>query len=99
MRALCDIDIVVHASAMKQIVAAEYNPTECIATNILGALKYSLMHPLKMACKVVLSTDKAANPINLYENADARRCSDKLFRTANSLWSRQNTFWRCSLRR
>ena len=37
MRALCDIDIVVHASAMKQIVAAEYNPTECIATNILGA--------------------------------------------------------------
>jgi UDP-N-acetylglucosamine 4,6-dehydratase len=65
--ALRGIDTVVHAAALKQVPAAEYNPTECIRTNVLGA------ENLVMACigsdvkqLIALSTDKAANPINLY---------------------------------
>ena len=88
MRALCDIDIVVHASAMKQIVAAEYNPTECIATNILGAqnvIDASIENGVQKV--VALSTDKAANPINLY--GATKLCSDKLFIAANNLSGEQ----------
>ena len=90
MRAFSGIDIVVHASAMKQIVAAEYNPTECIATNILGAQNVIDAAIENGVQKVVaLSTDKAANPINLY--GATKLCSDKLFIAANNLSGEQKT--------
>lgn len=90
MRALSGIDFVVHASAMKQIVAAEYNPTECIATNILGAQNLIDASIEKGVQRVVaLSTDKAANPINLY--GATKLCSDKLFVAANNLSGEQRT--------
>jgi UDP-N-acetylglucosamine 4,6-dehydratase (inverting) len=83
-RALEGIDIVIHAAALKQVPAAEYNPFECIKTNVLGAQN------LIEACldsgvrKVVaLSTDKAAAPINLY--GATKLCSDKLFVAANNI--------------
>lgn len=83
-RALEGIDIVIHAAALKQVPAAEYNPFECIKTNILGAQN------LIEACLdtgvqrvVALSTDKAAAPINLY--GATKLCSDKLFVAANNI--------------
>jgi len=83
-RALEGIDIVVHAAALKQVPAAEYNPFECIKTNVLGAQN------LIEACMdsgvkhvVALSTDKAAAPINLY--GATKLCSDKLFIAANNV--------------
>lgn len=83
-RALEGIDIVVHAAALKQVPAAEYNPFECIKTNVLGAQN------LVEACLdsgvnrvVALSTDKAAAPINLY--GATKLCSDKLFIAANNI--------------
>ena len=90
IRALSGIDIVVHASAMKQIVAAEYNPTECIATNVLGAqnlIEAAIENGVKKV--VALSTDKAANPINLY--GVTKLCSDKLFIAANNMAGSQKT--------
>ena len=90
MRALSGIDIVVHAAAMKQIVAAEYNPTECIATNIIGAQNVIDAAIENGVSKVIaLSTDKAANPINLY--GATKLCSDKLFIAANNLSGEQKT--------
>lgn len=83
-RALEGIDIVIHAAALKQVPAAEYNPFECIKTNVLGAQN------LIEACLdsgvqrvVALSTDKAAAPINLY--GATKLCSDKLFVAANNI--------------
>ena len=83
-RALENIDIVVHAAALKQVPAAEYNPFECIKTNVMGAQN------LIDACLdtgvqrvVALSTDKAAAPINLY--GATKLCSDKLFVAANNI--------------
>jgi UDP-N-acetylglucosamine 4,6-dehydratase len=90
MRAFSGIDIVIHASAMKQIVIAEYNPTECIATNIIGAQNVIDAAIENGVQKVVaLSTDKAANPINLY--GATKLCSDKLFIAANNLSGEQKT--------
>ncbi len=90
IRAFSGIDIVVHAAAMKQIVAAEYNPTECIATNILGAQNVIDAAINNDVEKVVsLSTDKAANPINLY--GATKFCSDKLFVAANNLSGMHDT--------
>jgi len=83
-RAMEGIEVVVHAAALKQVVAAEYNPFEFIRTNVIGA------HNLINAClqagvkKVVaLSTDKAAAPINLY--GATKLCSDKLFIAGNNI--------------
>lgn len=83
-RALEDIDTVVHAAALKQVPAAEYNPFEFINTNVLGA------ENMVQACLdaevqrvVALSTDKAAAPINLY--GATKLCSDKLFIAANNI--------------
>jgi UDP-N-acetylglucosamine 4,6-dehydratase (inverting) len=83
-RALEGIDTVVHAAALKQVPAAEYNPIEFINTNVLGA------ENLVQACLdsnvkrvVALSTDKAAAPINLY--GATKLCSDKLFIAANNI--------------
>ena len=88
-RALEGIDTVVHAAALKQVPAAEYNPMEFVKTNVLGA------ENLIQACLdtsvsrvVALSTDKAAAPINLY--GATKLCSDKLFIAANNIKGSRN---------
>lgn len=83
-RALEGIDIVVHAAALKQVPAAEYNPFECIKTNVLGAQNLiEACLDSKIERLVALSTDKAAAPINLY--GATKLCSDKLFVAANNI--------------
>jgi UDP-N-acetylglucosamine 4,6-dehydratase/5-epimerase len=83
-RALEGIDIVVHAAALKQVPAAEYNPFECIKTNVLGAQNLiEACMDNKVQRVVALSTDKAAAPINLY--GATKLCSDKLFVAANNI--------------
>ena len=82
-RAFDGVDIVVHAAALKQVPAAEYNPIEAVKTNVLGAANIIDAAIDKNVEKVIaLSTDKAANPINLY--GATKLCSDKLFVAANS---------------
>lgn len=82
MRAFNGVDYVIHAAAMKQVPAAEYNPQECIKTNIIGAMNIIDAAIANNVEKVVaLSTDKACNPINLY--GATKLCSDKLFIAAN----------------
>ena len=81
-RALNNIDIVIHAAALKQVPAAEYNPMEFIKTNINGAQNViEACVELNIKNVVALSTDKAASPINLY--GATKLCSDKLFIAAN----------------
>ena len=83
-RAMEGINIVIHAAALKQVPAAEYNPFECIKTNVLGAqnvIEACLDTGVKRV--VALSTDKAAAPINLY--GATKLCSDKLFTAANNI--------------
>jgi UDP-N-acetylglucosamine 4,6-dehydratase len=83
-RALEGIDIVVHAAALKQVPAAEYNPFECIKTNVLGAQNMiEACLDSGVSNVVALSTDKAAAPINLY--GATKLCSDKLFTAANNI--------------
>jgi UDP-N-acetylglucosamine 4,6-dehydratase len=85
-----DIDICIHAAALKQVPAAEYNPSEFIKTNIIGAeniIKASI--DLKIKKIIALSTDKASSPINLY--GATKLVSDKLFTTANNILGSQNT--------
>lgn len=83
VRAASGMDIIIHAAALKQVPAAEYNPMEFIKTNILGA---SNIIEAAITCNVkkvlALSTDKAASPINLY--GATKLCSDKLFIAANN---------------
>jgi UDP-N-acetylglucosamine 4,6-dehydratase len=82
IRALNGIDYVIHAAALKQVPAAEYNPAEFIKTNILGAMNIIDAAVYNNVKKVIaLSTDKACNPINLY--GATKLCSDKLFIAAN----------------
>lgn len=84
IRAMEGIDIVIHAAALKQVPAAEYNPFECIKTNVLGAqnvIEACLSSKVKQV--IALSTDKAAAPINLY--GATKLCSDKLFVAANNM--------------
>ena len=83
-RALEGVDTVIHAAALKQVPAAEYNPFECIKTNILGAqnlIEACLDSSVRNV--ISLSTDKAAAPINLY--GATKLCSDKLFTAANNI--------------
>jgi len=83
-RACADINIIIHAAAMKHVTTSEYNPTECIATNIQGANNIIDAAIYNNVEKVIaISTDKAANPINLY--GATKLCSDKLFVSANNL--------------
>ena len=83
-RAMEDIDTVVHAAALKQVPAAEYNPFECIKTNVLGAQNViEACFDANVQRVVALSTDKAAAPINLY--GATKLCSDKLFVAANHM--------------
>ncbi|MBU0729448.1 MAG: UDP-N-acetylglucosamine 4,6-dehydratase (inverting) [Proteobacteria bacterium] len=89
-QAMNGIDYVIHAAALKQVPAAEYNPMECIKTNIHGAenvLQASLANNVQKV--IALSTDKAANPINLY--GATKLASDKLFVAANNLAGRHLT--------
>jgi len=82
--AMRGIDIVIHAAAMKHVPAAEYNPMECIKTNIHGA--ENLIHTAlanNVDRVIALSTDKAANPVNLY--GATKLASDKLFVAANNM--------------
>ena len=82
--AMEDVDTVVHAAALKQVPTAEYNPFECIKTNVLGAqnvIEAAMAVGVKRV--VALSTDKAAAPINLY--GATKLCSDKLFIAANNI--------------
>jgi UDP-N-acetylglucosamine 4,6-dehydratase len=84
------IDYVIHAAALKQVPAAEYNPMECIKTNIHGAenvIQAALHHNVKKI--IALSTDKAANPVNLY--GATKLASDKLFVAANNMVGKRQT--------
>ena len=90
--AMWDVDYVVHAAAMKQVPIAEYNPFECIHTNVLGA-ENVVRAAVRMGAKrvVALSTDKAANPINLY--GASKLASDKIFVSGNNLGRREGTLF------
>lgn len=84
IQAVNGVDYVIHAAALKQVPAAEYNPMECIKTNIHGAenvIKAALANNVDKV--IALSTDKAANPINLY--GATKLASDKLFVAANNI--------------
>jgi UDP-N-acetylglucosamine 4,6-dehydratase len=82
--ALRGVDIVIHAAALKQVPAAEYNPSECIATNVMGAENVVWACLTNRVRQVIaLSTDKACNPINLY--GATKLASDKVFVAANNL--------------
>lgn len=88
--AMRNVDIVVHAAAMKQVPAAEYNPFECIRTNVNGAENVVRAAIMNGVAKVIaLSTDKAANPINLY--GASKLASDKIFVAANNLSGQSGT--------
>jgi len=89
-QALNGVDLVIHAAALKQVPAAEYNPMECIKTNIHGA--ENVIHAAldnEVERVIALSTDKAANPINLY--GATKLVSDKLFVAANNVAGRHRT--------
>jgi len=89
-QAMRDVDFVIHAAALKQVPAAEYNPMECIKTNIYGAenvIKAAI--DKKVSRVIALSTDKAANPINLY--GATKLASDKLFVAANNMVGKGET--------
>ncbi|MBM3565307.1 MAG: UDP-N-acetylglucosamine 4,6-dehydratase (inverting) [Alphaproteobacteria bacterium] len=82
--ALRGIDVVIHAAALKHVPVAEYNPTECIHTNVMGA-ENVVLAAIEAGVKrvVALSTDKAVNPLNLY--GASKLASDKIFTAANAL--------------
>lgn len=89
-RAFDGVEVVIHAAAMKQVPASEYNPMEAIKTNIIGAenvINVCIDQEVKHV--IALSTDKAANPANLY--GATKLCSDKLFIAANALSGRHRT--------
>ncbi len=88
--AMRDVDYVIHAAALKQITTAEYNPFECIKTNVIGAqniVEAAIQNRVKKV--IALSTDKAANPANLY--GASKLASDKIFVAANNLSGRIGT--------
>src|SRR5437764_7150902 len=88
--ALRDVDYVIHGAALKQVPTAEYNPFECIRTNVFGAenLVYAALRR-NVKRVIALSTDKAANPVNLY--GASKLCSDKIFVAANNLSGAEGT--------
>lgn len=89
-RAFHGVHYVIHAAALKQVPAAEYNPFEAVKTNIIGAqniINVAIDQGVKKV--IALSTDKAANPINLY--GATKLCSDKLFIAGNSYGSSEGT--------
>ena len=89
MLAFQGVDLVIHAAALKQVPASEYNPFEFIKTNILGSqnvIESALANNVKKI--IALSTDKAASPTNLY--GATKLCSDKLFSSANNIVGKKN---------
>ena len=91
-RAFQDVDYIIHAAALKQVPAAEYNPFEAVKTNILGAqnvINVAIDQGVKRV--IALSTDKAANPVNLY--GATKLCSDKLFIAGNAYTKREKTIF------
>jgi UDP-N-acetylglucosamine 4,6-dehydratase/5-epimerase len=91
-RAFHHVDFVIHAAALKQVPAAEYNPFEAVKTNILGAqnvINVAIDQGVKRV--IALSTDKAANPINLY--GATKLCSDKLFIAGNGYVGHEHTIF------
>lgn len=89
-RVFTGIDVVVHTAALKQVPTAEYNPIECIRTNVLGAENViNAAIDAGVERVIALSTDKATNPINLY--GATKLCSDKLFIAANGLSGESGT--------
>lgn len=88
LRAFSDVDIVIHAAALKQVPAAEYNPSEFVQTNVTGSM--NVIHAA-VECGVekviALSTDKAVNPVNLY--GATKLCAEKLFLAAESYVGKQ----------
>ncbi|OGQ00134.1 MAG: UDP-N-acetylglucosamine 4,6-dehydratase (inverting) [Deltaproteobacteria bacterium RBG_19FT_COMBO_60_16] len=91
-RAFRGVDYVIHAAALKQVPAAEYNPFEAVKTNILGAqniINVAIDQGVKKV--IALSTDKAANPVNLY--GATKLCSDKLFIAGNSYVGRNDSIF------
>jgi len=89
--AMHGIDVVIHGAALKQVPTAEYNPMECIKTNIHGAenvIRASIANNVEKV--IALSTDKAANPINLY--GATKLASDKMFVAANNITSGKTKF-------
>jgi UDP-N-acetylglucosamine 4,6-dehydratase len=91
-RAFHGVDFVLHAAALKQVPAAEYNPFEAVKTNIIGAenvINVAIDQGVKKV--IALSTDKAANPINLY--GSTKLCSDKLFIAGNSYVERDHSIF------
>lgn len=88
-RAFQDVDIIIHAAALKQVPAAEYNPFEFIKTNIMGSqniIEAALDN--KVSNVIALSTDKAVSPINLY--GATKLCAEKLFISANNISGKKN---------
>ena len=90
-RVMDGVDVVIHAAALKQVPTAEYNPLEAVKTNILGAANVvDAAIDRRVGRVLALSTDKAANPVNLY--GATKLCADKLFVAANATGIGQTTF-------
>lgn len=90
-RAFRGVDYIIHAAALKQVPAAEYNPTECIKTNVYGAQNIvNVAADVGVKHVVALSTDKAVSPVNLY--GATKLCSDKLFIAANAFIASDTKF-------
>ena len=94
-RAFNDVDIVVHAAALKQVPACEYNPFEAVQTNVIGA-KNVIDAAIDQGVKKVMaiSSDKAVNPINLY--GATKLCAEKLFVQSNSYSGEGGTHFSCA---
>jgi UDP-N-acetylglucosamine 4,6-dehydratase len=91
-RAFQGVDYVIHAAALKQVPAAEYNPFEAVKTNIIGAQNViNVAIDQRVQQVIALSTDKAANPINLY--GATKLCADKLFIAGNAYVGRDHTIF------
>ncbi|MBW1806296.1 MAG: UDP-N-acetylglucosamine 4,6-dehydratase (inverting) [Deltaproteobacteria bacterium] len=91
-RAFQGVDYIIHTAALKQVPAAEYNPFEAVKTNIIGAQNIiNVAIDQKVKKVIALSTDKAANPINLY--GATKLCSDKLFVAGNAYVTRKQTMF------
>lgn len=91
-RAFHDVDYIIHAAALKQVPAAEYNPFEAVKTNIIGAQNIiDVAIDRKVKKVIALSTDKAANPVNIY--GATKLCSDKLFIAGNSYVGKKDTIF------
>ena len=90
--AFCDVNIIFHAAALKQVPAMEYNPTEAIKTNIYGAENVIRAAIYNNVNKIIaISTDKAVSPVNLY--GATKMCFEKLFIAANNLVGKRNVYF------